>query len=133
MRSGKKRVGDGLRLHTLAGIDNQQSAFTGGKRPGNFVRKIDVARSINQVQTIGIAVFGLVMQANAFRLDGDAALTLQVHGIENLFVHFALRERAGHFEQAVCQRGLAMVDMRDDAEIPYELWVHSLPVPPGST
>src|ERR1700731_2928323 len=50
------------------------------------------------------------MEANAFRLDGDAAL--------------ALGERAGHFEQAVRQRGLAVIDVRDDAEIPYELRVH---------
>src|SRR5258708_321884 len=64
------------------------------------------------------------MEADAFCLDGDAALALEVHGIEDLFVHFALRERAGHFEQAVGERGFAVIDVRDDAEIPYELRVH---------
>src|SRR5260370_29020262 len=64
------------------------------------------------------------MQANTFCLDGDAALALEVHGIENLFVHFALRERPGHFEETISQRGLAVVDMRDDAEISNELRVH---------
>ncbi len=69
------------------------------------------------------------MQANAFRFDGDAALALEVHGIEDLFVHFALRERAGHFQQAVGQRGLAVVDVRDDAEISNELRVHFFRLP----
>jgi hypothetical protein len=64
------------------------------------------------------------MQANAFRFDGDAALALEVHGVEELFVHFALGERAGHFEEAVGERGFAVVDVRDDAEISNELRVH---------
>jgi hypothetical protein len=46
-----------------------------------------------------------------------------------LFVHFALRQRAGHFQEAVRQRGFAVVDVRDDAEIPYELRIHFLLLP----
>jgi len=53
------------------------------------------------------------VQANAFRFDGDAALALEVHGVEDLLVHFALGERAGHFEQAIGERGLAVVDVGD--------------------
>ena len=49
--------------------------------------------------------------------DGDAALALQVHRVEDLLHHFALRERAGDFEQAVGQRRLAVVDVRNDREI----------------
>ncbi len=64
------------------------------------------------------------MQANTFCFDGDAALALEVHGVKHLFVHFALRERAGHFEETVGKRGLAVVDVRDDAEISNELRVH---------
>src|SRR5712692_10486074 len=62
------------------------------------------------------------MQANDFCFDGDAAL--EVHGVEELFVHFALRQRAGQFEETVGKRGLAMVDVRDDAEVSNELRVH---------
>src|SRR5467141_1586312 len=64
------------------------------------------------------------MQADAFCFDGDAALALEVHGIEDLFVHFALGQGASHFEQAVGERGFAVVDVRDDAEISNELGVH---------
>ncbi len=64
------------------------------------------------------------MQANTFCLDGDAALALEIHGVQHLFVHFALRERPCHFEETVGKRGFAMVDVRDDAEISNELGVH---------
>jgi hypothetical protein len=39
-------------------------------------------------------------------------------------VHLALRERAGHFEQAIGKRGFAVIDVRDDTKIADELWVH---------
>src|SRR5580658_5461325 len=64
------------------------------------------------------------MQANAFGFDGDAAFALQVHGVEHLRMHFALGERAGKFQQAVGQRGFAVVNVRDDAEIADVLGIH---------
>jgi hypothetical protein len=41
-----------------------------------------------------------------------------------LLVHFALRQRASHFEQAVSECGFAVIDVRDDTEISNELRVH---------
>ena len=81
---GEKSVGDGLRFDALARVHDQQRAFAGGKRAGNFVGKIHVAGRVDQVQAIFVAVARGVMQANALGLDGDAALALQVHGIEHL-------------------------------------------------
>src|SRR5216684_2352655 len=72
--------------------------FAGGEGAGDFIGEVHVARRINQIQPIGISVFCFVMQADTFCLDGDTAFALEVHGVENLFVHFALRERAGHFK-----------------------------------
>ena len=129
--SGEKSVSDRLRFHALTGIHHQQRTFAGGKRAGNFIGKIYVAGRVDQIQAIGVAVFRLVVQADAFCLDRDAALALQVHGVEDLFVHFALGKRPGHFEQAVRQRGFAVINVRDDTKIAYELWVHSYPLPPG--
>lgn len=79
---------------------------------------------INQIQPVLVAVSCGVMKANAFRFDRDSALALEVHGVEHLRGHFALRERAGQFEQTIGQRGLAVVDVRDNAEIPDELGIH---------
>src|SRR5205085_11577153 len=101
-------------------------------RARNFVGKIHMARRVDQVQTVGVSIFRFVVQANAFRFDGDAALALQVHRVENLFVHFTLGKRAGHFEQAVGQRGFAVVDVRNDAEIPYALWIHVTRLSPSA-
>ena len=56
--------------------------------------------------------------------DGDAALAFQVHGIEHLLHHFALREGAGDLEQAVGEGALAVVDVRNDREIPDEFAIH---------
>ncbi len=122
--SREKGVRDGLRLHALAGVDHQQCAFAGGKRARHFIGKIDVAGRVDQIQLVGVSVFRFVMQANAFGFDGDAALAFQVHGIEHLLVHFALRQCAGHLQQAIGKRGFAVIDMRDDTKIADELWVH---------
>ena len=61
-------------------------------------------------------------------LDGDAALALQVHGVQHLRLHLALGQRAGDLQQAVRQRGLAMIDVSDDAEISDSRGIHRLSV-----
>ena len=59
----------------------------------------------------------MVFQAHGLRLDGDAALALDVHRIEHLLLHLARFEPAGELDQPVGQRRLAVVDMGDDGEI----------------
>ena len=50
--------------------------------------------------------------------DGDAALALEVVGIHRALGHpLVLAEGAGLLQQAVDQRGLAMVDMGDDRHV----------------
>ena len=120
----EKRVGDGLRFDALARVHDEQRAFARGKRARNFVGKIDVPRRVDQVELVFVAVLCSVVEADAFGLDGDAALALEVHRVEDLRAHFALGERAGELEQPVGQRGFAMVDMRDNAKIADETWFH---------
>ena len=79
---------------------------------------------IDEVELVEIAVVGAVIEAHGVGLDGDAALALQVHGIQNLLHHFALRERARNLQQPVCQRRLAVVDVRNDREITDEFAIH---------
>ena len=45
-------------------------------------------------------------------------------GVENLLPHFSRVEGSGHFEQSIGERGLAVIDMRDDTEIAYMPEVH---------
>src|SRR5208282_1117247 len=50
-------------------------------------------------------------------LNGNAALALQVHRVEDLLLHFAHGERPGQLEQAVGERGFSVVNMRNDRKI----------------
>ena len=51
-------------------------------------------RSIDKVQPVSFAIVRGILQRDALGLDGDAALALQVHGIEHLRCHFAFFEPA---------------------------------------
>ena len=89
-------------------------------------RKIDVAGRVDEIQLVEIAVVGFVI-TDSVGFDGDTALTLEVHGAEHLLHHLALaRKRARDFEQTICQRRLAVVDVRDDREVPDESGVHAV-------
>ena len=66
------------------------------------------------------------------RLDRDAALALQVHRIEQLFLHLAVGNCAGAMQQAVGKRRFSVVDVGDDAEISYVRCVHRSNVPSPS-
>ena len=77
-----------------------------------------MARRVDEVQDIFLAVVGAVIQTHGARLDGDAALTLELHGVEDLVLHLTLVHGVALLEQAVCQRGFAVVNMGDDGKIP---------------
>src|SRR5262245_23969788 len=110
-------IGDALRLDTLRRIDDQQGALAGGERARHFVRKIHVARGIDQIELIHLPVLGFVIQRHALGLDRDAAFAFQIHGIEYLRFHFALFETAAQLNQAVGERGFTVIDVRDDRKI----------------
>ena len=121
---GQVGVRQRLRLDALRRVHQQQRSLAGGERPRHLVREIDVSRRIDQVEDVDLAVVGLVGQANRVRLDGDAALALEVHAVEDLRLHLARLERARHLEKAVGQRRLAVVDVGDDREVADVARVH---------
>ena len=77
-------VGERLRLDALAGVDHQQRALAGGERAVDLVGEIDVAGRVDQVEDVVLAVARPVVEAHGLRLDGDAALALDVHRVEHL-------------------------------------------------
>ena len=83
-----------------------------------------MARRVDEVQAVLLAVARGVMETDALGFDGDAALALQIHRVEHLRGHFALGERAGKLEQAIGKGRLAMVDVRNDAEVADETGIH---------
>ncbi len=110
-------IGERLRLDALAGVDHQERALAGGERAVDLVGEVDVAGGVDEVEDVVLAVARAVIEPHGLRLDGDAALALDIHGIEHLLLHLARLEPAGELDQAVGKRGLAVVDMRDDGEI----------------
>ena len=110
-------VGERLRLDPLARIDHQQRALARGQAARNFVGEIDVAGRVDQVEDVAFAVLGRVVEAHRARLDRDSALALEVHRVEELVLRLAHRERAGALEDSIGERGLAVIDMRDDRKV----------------
>ena len=110
-------VGYGLGFYALPRIDHQQGTFTGRQGATDFVGEVNVARGVNEVQLVGFAVFGRVIQGDAVGLDGDPALTLEVHGVQYLGFHFAGSQATAHLDKTIGQRRLAMVNVGDDGEI----------------
>ena len=110
-------IGEGLSLDPLARVDDEQGALTGGERAADLIREVDMAWRVHQVEDIGFSIRGLVLQANRLRLDGDAALALQLHLVEHLLAHLAGFEPARGLDQPVGQGRLAVVDMGDDREV----------------
>jgi len=51
------------------------------------------------------------------RLDRDAALLFDIHRVHDLAAHLARLDGVALANQAVCECGFAVVDMRYDAEI----------------
>ena len=76
-----------------------------------------MARGVDEVQGVDLAVLGLVEQVHGPGLDGDAPLPLQVHVVQNLVLHLPLRHGVAQLQQPVRQRGLAMVDVGNDGKV----------------
>ena len=110
-------VGQRLRLDALGGVDDEERAFDGAHRAGDLVGEVDVAGGVDEVEDVGLAVVGRVLEADGLGLDGDAALALDVHGVEELLLHVAVGDGAGRLDQPVGERGLAVVDVGDDGEV----------------
>ena len=88
-----------------------------GQRARHLIREIHVAGGVDHAERVLGALEG-PRHAHGLRFDGDAALLLDVHAVEEAVTHLALRNDAAQLQDAVGHRGLAVVDVCDDAEIP---------------
>ena len=114
MVDGHVEVRDRLRLHALCGIDHQQGTFAGSNRTRHLIGEVYMTRGINQIEDIFFTIVH-ILHLDGVALDSDTTLTLQVHVIK----HLSLSDLngLGEFQHPVCQRRLAMIDMRNDTEI----------------
>ena len=83
-----------------------------------------MARRVDQVQLVGLAVTRREEHPHGLRLDRDPPLALELHRVEHLRAHHARIDRMRELEDAVGERRLAVVDVGDDAEVADVLLVH---------
>ena len=114
---GQVQVGDRLGLHSLGGVDEQQHPFAGGQRPGDLVGEIHVARRVDEVEDVILAVLCAVGQGDGLALDRDPPLALDVHVVEDLIPEVARVGDPCVLDQAVGEGRFAVVDVGDDAEV----------------
>ena len=117
MLNGQIGVGQGLGLHPLGGIHHQDGPLAGGQGAGDLIVKVHVARGVNEVQGIGLAVQGIILDGHRPGLDGDAPLPLQVHAVQQLILHLPLGHRVAQLQQPVGQGGLSVVNVGNDGKI----------------
>ena len=110
-------VGHGLCFHPLRRIHHQQRAFAGRERTRYFIGEVHMSRGVYQVEIVDLAVARLVLQCSGLCLDGDAALTLQIHGVQHLRLHLAVGEASAELDDAVSQCGFTVVYVGDDGKI----------------
>lgn len=113
---GEVEVRQGLGLDALGGVHQQDRALACGQRAGDLIGEVHVPGGVDHVQGVVHPVHG-PGHAHGLGLDGDAALTLDVHAVQVLGLHVARLHDAGGLQHAVRQRGLAVVDVGDDAEV----------------
>ena len=68
-----------------------------------------MARCIDEVEDILLAVLGLVYSADGLGLDGDSALPLQIHIVQHLGLHLPAGQKAGFLNNPVRQGGFAVI------------------------
>ena len=105
----------GLRLRTFGGIHHEQHAVDHVHDTFDFAAEIRVSGSIHNVDVVV-----LVFERGVLGADGDALFFFKVHRIHQAFhLGFGLvgAERAGLFEQAVHQGGLAVINVRDNSDV----------------
>ena len=110
-------IGERLGLDPLARIDDEKRTLAGGERARHLIGEIDMARRVDEVEHIFLARFRRVVEAHGIGLDGDAALALEVHRIEDLVDHLPFGDGPAQLDQPVGQRRFAVIDMGDDGEI----------------
>ena len=68
-------------------------------------------RSVNEIKIIDLAAQRFVLQRSGLRLNGDSAFSLEIHGVQHLSLHFAVRKSAAKLYEAIRESRLAVIDV----------------------
>ncbi len=109
---GQVAVGQRLGLDALGRVHQQDHALAAASER-DLVAEVDVSGGVDQVEDVV-----LPGHPHVLGLDGDAPLPLDVHRVEVLGLHVPGVDRTGQLQDAVCERGLPVVDVGQEAEGP---------------
>ena len=118
LRAGFERLAQNkarLRLRAFGGIHHQQHAVNHVHDALHLAAEIRVAGRIHDVDVVI-----LVFERGVLGADGDALFLFQIHGIHQAFFGrfvLVLAEGSRLLEQTIHERGLAVVNVRDDSDI----------------
>ncbi len=115
-------------LDTANSINNQNSPLTSSQRTGNFIRKINVARSINEVKE-KFFFAQAVAQTGRGQFNGDPPLAFNRVGIQKLGLHFSRSDAMRKLQQSVGQGRFAVVNMGNNTKVPNLPGIQKSPYP----
>ena len=108
----------GLRERTLGRVDEQHDAVDHRQAALDLAAEVGVTGGVDDVDDDLGAVGLTTMHRGVLRENGDALLAFEVSGVHHAIDELGtLTEHSGLAEHRVDQRGLAMVDVRDDRDI----------------
>ncbi len=94
-------------------IDDEEHAIDHLHDALDLAAEIGVAGRVDDVDVIVVPAKGRVL-----RPDGDALFALEIHRIHDALLHLLVGAKgAGLLEKLVHERGLAVVDVRDDGDV----------------
>ena len=118
---GEVAVRERLSLDALRRIDDEHDALARRERARHLVAEVDVTRRVDEVEHV-IAP----LDPDVLGLDRDAPLALEIHRVEVLLAHLSRIDCARQLQDAIRERGLSVVDVGDDAEVPDAVQLHDL-------
>ena len=69
-------IGHCLGFDALGSVNNQQRPLASSQGTGNFIIKVNMAGSIDQIELIFLTIISMIDNTHRFELDGDAAFLL---------------------------------------------------------
>src|SRR4030042_613766 len=90
-----------LCLDALHNIYNKHRSFTSSQSTRDLVREVYVARSVDEIQSIGLTITSLIWQPDSLCFDSNTTLSLQIHAIHHLLTYISALYGTCQFYQAV--------------------------------
>src|SRR6202040_2338150 len=74
-------------------------------------------RGVDEIELVQLTGDRFEAQRHTLGFDGNAALALQIHAVENLGLHLARIESTAFLDEAISQCRFAVVNMSNDGKI----------------